>query len=387
MGGIVDAALARASSHAAWLATPHPPSSWASLLDGPLTTLVVPWAVQLVFSWLGFSIFAAWDYAAFTASDPAKQLPAVKLPSRHPVHEAEGAAEGGWVARGLALVLGRPPSPFLYNQAMMVPLVLYNQLVVWPLVSMAVVWPAWAAAHAPASAWSSTGALAATFVVCILTSDLLWYASHRLMHTPYAWRALHKMHHVAPQVAISATYVHPWEYALFTASTQLPFALAGFPVWLHAVPLAWGMMTGSGAHSGYAGPLANGEKHNGHHYFHNVNFGLLMIGACARRRRAPRGGGARGGRRRRPSARPPCPPTATARETDASDRPSRAPDRRPMSLPSTPSVAADIVFGTHWAPGDAPPPAWEEATAIAKAYKSVVGSDNSKAFALGATVG
>jgi len=324
-GGVIDAVLARASSHAAWLATPHPPSSSGPLLGGPLETLVVPWACQLVFSWVGFGIFASWDYAAYTAADPARGLAAVKLPSRHPVHEAEDGAAGGWVARALAAATGRAPSPFVYNHAMMVPLVLYNQLVVWPLVSLALVWPAWAPAHAPPAAWSSPAALAAAFVACMLASDALWYASHRLMHTPYAWRALHKMHHVAPQVALSATYVHPWEYALFTASMQLPFALAGFPVWLHAVPLSWGMLTGSGAHSGYSGPFANGDKHNAHHYFHNVNFGLLMV--------------------------------------------------------------ADALFGTHWAPGDPPPPAWEEAAAIARAYKAVVGTDNAKAFALGATVG
>jgi hypothetical protein len=43
------------------------------------------------------------------------------------------------------------------------------------------------------------------------------------------------MHHVAEQCALSATYVHAVEYALFTLALGLPFALAGFPVYFHAV--------------------------------------------------------------------------------------------------------------------------------------------------------
>jgi len=71
--------------------------------------------------------------------------------------------------------------------------------------------------------------------------------------------------------------VHPLEYALFCLAMQLPFALAGFPMRVHAFPLGWGMFTGSGAHSGYSGALANGDEHNAHHLVTDVNFGLLMV--------------------------------------------------------------------------------------------------------------
>jgi sterol desaturase/sphingolipid hydroxylase (fatty acid hydroxylase superfamily) len=84
------------------------------------------------------------------------------------------------------------------------------------------------------------------------------------MHTPYAWENWHRMHHIAPQSAISATYVHPVEYAIFSFSMQLPFACLGIPYYVYIFPMGWGMMTGSGAHSGYTGDFANGDKHNAH---------------------------------------------------------------------------------------------------------------------------
>ena len=55
------------------------------------------------------------------------------------------------------------------------------------------------------------------------------------MHTPFAWKHWHRMHHIAEQCALSATYVHAVEYALFTLSLGLPYAFAGFPVYFHAV--------------------------------------------------------------------------------------------------------------------------------------------------------
>jgi sterol desaturase/sphingolipid hydroxylase (fatty acid hydroxylase superfamily) len=263
------AASAAAASHASFLATPHAgdPASWVTLLR--------PWLVHFVFSWIGFTLYMVWDYRAYRAGTLAVD----KLVTRHPVSvappEAAGAADP---ADGRVPVLGglaRLP-PFWYAQLFMVPLVLYNQLVVWPLTSLLVVWPVWARTHRPLAEWG-WGELVCTMAACFLVSDVMWYWSHRLMHVPWCWKHLHRMHHVAPQCAISATYVHPWEYTMWAVAMQLPWAVAGFPVAVYLVPLGWGMLTGSGAHSGYGGEFANGAKHNAHHYFHNVNFSLLML--------------------------------------------------------------------------------------------------------------
>lgn len=297
----------RAFSHIEFLTTPHT-HDWAAA-----ETLFWPWLIQFVMSWVGFSTYMVWDYNAYKAG----KLDAIKLPSRHPVDVAPLRDPTPDDPR--MSVWGIRMNAFWYAQLFMVPIVLFNQLVVWPLVSLLVVWPQWAQNHAYASEWSWS-ALIPTTMVLMLISDQMWYWSHRLMHVPWCWTNLHRMHHIAPQCAISATYVHPWEYTLFCISMQLPFAVAGYPMWVHAVPLAWGMLTGSGAHSGYGGAFANGEKHNAHHYYHTVNFGLLMI--------------------------------------------------------------ADAVFGTHWSPGDAPPKVWDRAVEIWNEFPVVQGQDAAGAFAM-----
>ena len=296
---------------ARWLSPPRSLDAWANL-----DTLLLPFLVQLALSWVGFTIYIVWDYRAMRAG----ALATAKLPSRHPIQRSALPASS-LLPDGTALLWsGVLPAalcprvgPFWHSQLFMVPLVLFNQCVVWPLVSLLVVWPAWAGRDGSVAAWGGWPGTLAAMVALMLVSDQLWYWSHRLMHTPWCWRNLHRMHHVAPQCAISATYVHPWEYALFTASMQLPFALAGFPLLPYLVPMGWGMLTGSGAHSGYAGDFANGEKHGtGHHLYHNANFGLLMI--------------------------------------------------------------ADQMYGTHWAPGDAPPPRFALGASIESAFAEVVGA-------------
>lgn len=275
------------AAHVAWLATPHGGADvWHA---GGLRVLVVNWAVQFVASWVAFGIYMVWDYRNYRAGTLERD----KLPSRHPL------------------------APFWWSQLRMVPLVLYNQCVVWPLVFLTLVWPQWAQNEKSVEAWSWPVAIPALLAMMVV-SDQMWYWGHRFMHTPYAWRHWHKMHHIAEQTAISATYVHPVEYAMFTLAMNLPYALTGFPLVVHAFPMGWGMFTGSGAHSGYSGTFANGDEHNAHHYYHNVNFGLLMV--------------------------------------------------------------ADRLFGTHWAPGDPPPRVWSEAIKIWNAFPAVHGTEAASTF-------
>lgn len=257
--------------HYEWLTTPHGHDAWNSM-----QTLFWPWLIQFVMSWVGFGIYIVWDYNSWKRGT----LETDKLPSRHPIHEPPIAPPPGFNGK-IPLLFNKyfPVEPFWYSQMYMVPLVLFNQLVVWPLVSFLFVWPQWEQNRVSLNEWPGGYiSVFASLIGLMLISDQMWYWSHRLMHVPWCWKYLHRMHHVAPQSAISATYVHPLEYTLFCIAMQLPYAVTGFPMWVHAVPLGWGMLTGSGAHSGYGGDFANGEKHGtGHHLYHSANFGLLMI--------------------------------------------------------------------------------------------------------------
>jgi sterol desaturase/sphingolipid hydroxylase (fatty acid hydroxylase superfamily) len=207
---------------------------------------------MFVMSWTGFISYMFQDYKHYQS----KQLEALKLPTRHPL------------------------APFWKSQLSMVPAVLFNELVVWPLVSLLVIAPQWSANY-DAVWWSDRWYLTPfAFIGCLLVSDFMWYWSHRLLHLRRPlnlWKHFHLNHHLAPQCALSASYISWLEQVLFTVSIQLPWALVGFPASPYLFPLGWGMLTGGGAHSGYSGGIAMGDQHNKHHTHTEVNFGLLMI--------------------------------------------------------------------------------------------------------------
>ena len=59
---------------------------------------------------------------------------------------------------------------------------------------------------------------------CIYFEDVGFSTAHRILHQPYFYKKIHKVHHTYTQaVGISATYTHPLEYAL---GNMLP---AGIP--------------------------------------------------------------------------------------------------------------------------------------------------------------
>jgi len=298
-----------ARAHAAWLLAPH------SLADA--RNLLVPWAVQFLASWAAFLLYMRADWRLFREGGAAR-LHASKLPSRHPLtrrpHLPGERAGAAGAERPLPLLFGLVRCDvFWFSQLFMVPLVLFNQLVVWPLVSLLVVWPLWQRREVLAGEGDASsvarwplGAQLAALAPLMLVSDQLWYWAHRMLHLPQFWAWAHRDHHVAPQAALSATYVHPLEYALFCLAMQLPFAAAGFPMLVHAVPLGWGMFTGSGAHSGFSGTWANGDEHNAHHLVTDVNFGLLMVAdRMWGTHWDPRAGAARGGAAEAPAGKGP----------------------------------------------------------------------------------
>lgn len=120
-------------------------------------------------------------------------------------------------------------------------------------------------------------AFARDVVLCLLLREALFYYSHRLLHWPPLYRAVHKTHHrfVAP-VALAAQYAHPLEHLV---ANVLPVALP--PVLLHAHVLsAWTflaleLLETSTVHSGYDFFAGAARMHDRHHERFNVNFGAL----------------------------------------------------------------------------------------------------------------
>ncbi|KAK3346511.1 fatty acid hydroxylase superfamily-domain-containing protein [Lasiosphaeria hispida] len=115
--------------------------------------------------------------------------------------------------------------------------------------------------------------------LCGLLRELIFYPTHRLLHTPRLYRAVHKVHHefTAP-VAMAAQYAHPVEQ--FVANT-LPIALPPVLLGAHIVTM-WVFLAGmlvetATVHSGYDFLGGVARKHDAHHERFTVHYGVFGL--------------------------------------------------------------------------------------------------------------
>ena len=145
------------------------------------------------------------------------------------------------------------------------------------LFGMGIAYPIWLA-RAPPVEFSLTSELPALLLAYPILTDLWFYAAHKMMHKPYLYRRVHKMHHRfhAPE-AIAGVYCHPVEMVVVNAASMMigPLVCGSHPyTWS-----IWGAIATCSvatSHSGYTSEVGGSFEHDKHHQDFSCNFGVAL---------------------------------------------------------------------------------------------------------------
>jgi sterol desaturase/sphingolipid hydroxylase (fatty acid hydroxylase superfamily) len=113
--------------------------------------------------------------------------------------------------------------------------------------------------------------------LAMLAMDVLFFYSHWILHIPYLYGRIHKMHHLwTGPCAISALYCHPIEQAV---SNALPIIFSGMIAGLNFPTMRmWHVFILINSLAFSHGGYKNGdEMHDLHHSLRNCNYGTLGI--------------------------------------------------------------------------------------------------------------
>nr|CAB3244922.1 fatty acid hydroxylase domain-containing protein 2-like [Phallusia mammillata] len=122
--------------------------------------------------------------------------------------------------------------------------------------------------------------LVAQLLGCVVLEEIMFYYVHRLLHIPFLYKHIHKVHHEwkAP-IAVSALYAHPLEDIMVNILTVvIAPTIVRCHVFTTCVWIAMATLNTVHAHSGYHFPgMPSPESHDYHHVYINQCYGFSGI--------------------------------------------------------------------------------------------------------------
>lgn len=126
-------------------------------------------------------------------------------------------------------------------------------------------------------------------LIYLFLHDTWFYWTHRLMHRPAWFRAMHSVHHASrPPTAWAAMSFHPWE--AITGAIVIPLLVFAVPIHVAMLGLVllvmtvmgvtnhmgWEMLPRKLVHSALGGWLITASHHQRHHEEYRCNYGLYF---------------------------------------------------------------------------------------------------------------
>jgi sterol desaturase/sphingolipid hydroxylase (fatty acid hydroxylase superfamily) len=169
------------------------------------------------------------------------------------------------IAKKFQVMQGKAPPAELHRKA--VGEVLRGHLLLLPLTAFAL-YPAWSAMGGRAGTpLPGLFEIAWQLAACILIQDTIFYWSHRALHLPRLYRAIHGKHHTFRHVRGHASeYAHPVEVVANLVAFMLPAIVLGTHLFTYGLWVAIRVYETVEAHSGYAFTRI-ASRHAFHHLY------------------------------------------------------------------------------------------------------------------------